>query len=168
MIHASTIAKSNQSAVSVDDVQSISSDGIQAFCREYGSLDELREVVRIAAESFDAHSIQLSTVSDPEIRESWIEVAVDAKGDVQQLMEAEHRFTLRLREEVSGQMREHVRLYLTSADDCGPITSTARNISIFGAGCFTASAWAGWEISMRHCHSVDKVDIITPVRGYSA
>jgi hypothetical protein len=117
MINTSTIAKSNRPAASVDDVQGMSSEGIEAFCRERGSLDELHEVVRIAAESFDARSIRVSMVSDPEIHESWIEVAVDANGNVQQLIEAEHRFTLRLREAVSGQMRDHVRLYLTSADD---------------------------------------------------
>ena len=117
MIHTSTIAKSNRSSPALNDVSGVSSEAIQAFCGEHGGVDELREVARIAAESFDASSIRLSIVSDPEIHERWIEVAVDARGDVPRLMEAEHRFTLRLREEVSAQMRQRVRLYLTSADD---------------------------------------------------
>jgi hypothetical protein len=117
MIHTSTIATANRPSPAVGTLAGTFSEDVQALCREHGSLDELRDVVRIATESFDASSIRLSTASDPEIHESWIEIAVDAKGDVQQLMEAEHRFTLRLREGVSAQMRAHVRLYLTSADD---------------------------------------------------
>lgn len=73
--------------------------------------------VQIVRECFDAVSIKLSVQSDPETSDNWIEVAVDAAGTVQELMDAEHRFVMRLRDAAFDQIRNHVRLYLTSIDD---------------------------------------------------
>lgn len=113
MTYTNAVARARSAAA----VESISYQPVQAFCREHQCQSELNDVVRIAAECFDAATINLSPRADPETREDWIEIAVDARGSVQDLMNAEHRFTLRLRKEVSSQMRDHVRLYLTSVAD---------------------------------------------------
>lgn len=95
----------------------VSYEQVKAFFGDDVSRSRLRESVRIAGECFGARSIKLSLQGDPEAHENWIEIAVDARGTVQQLIEAERLFTHRIRNEVSIRARSFVRLYLTSADD---------------------------------------------------
>lgn len=118
MTNMRTIERSHRPSATADAViDAVSYEGVLAFCREHQCLDQLAELVRLAAQCFEAAAIKLTPQSDPETREDWIELAVDARGSVQQLMEAEHRFTLRLRNEIPDRMRNHVRLYLTSIED---------------------------------------------------
>ena len=117
MIETRTISPRNPTALS----QLLSVNGlppdVHAFCEQHECLDAVREVIRIVTECFNAATVQLSMQTDPETHEDWIEVAVDGVGNVQQLMDAERRFTLRLRDEIPVRARNLVRLYLTSADD---------------------------------------------------
>lgn len=117
MTEAHTIGATGRPATPPRGIVPVMSPDVEAFCRRHECLDELWKITRIAGDCFDAARARLSLQSDPETHEEWIEVAVDAIGNVQQLMEAEHHFTQRLHDEVSLYTRDHVRLYLTSADD---------------------------------------------------
>lgn len=117
MIETRTISLRNPNAVSQLQSDNGLPPDVQAFCQQQECFNAVREVLSIVTECFGAATVRLSLQTDPETHEDWIEVAVDGIGSVQQLMDAEHRFTLRLRDEVPVRARNLVRLYLTSAED---------------------------------------------------